>query len=179
MSVRLVILGILQQRALHGYEIKHIITQHMDDWTSIAFGSIYFALKKLSEEKLIERIAVEKSGNRPSRSVYQITDTGKEEFMTLLRHSWAEPERHCFSFDIALFFVSALPVDQVRKHLAERTEHLERSLEYLGRHKKEHRQIKKVPKIAFTIMDHSIVHLKAEVKWLKDIARQIDAGELP
>jgi DNA-binding PadR family transcriptional regulator len=179
MSVRLVILGILQQRPLHGYEIKQIITQHMDDWTSIAFGSIYFALNKLSDERLIEKVAVEKSGNRPSRSVYQITDAGKAEFTTLLRQLWAEPERHYYSFDIALFFISALPADCVRRYLAERIAHLEGSLEFLGRHKKEHRHIKEVPKIAFAIMDHSIAHLKAEVKWLRDIARKIEAGELP
>jgi DNA-binding PadR family transcriptional regulator len=49
MSTRLVILGLLRERSLHGYEIKHIIQDHMGDWTSIAFGSIYFALKNRRE----------------------------------------------------------------------------------------------------------------------------------
>ena len=49
MSVRLVLLGLLHERPLYGYEIKQIIEEHMGDWTSIAFGSIYFALDKLAE----------------------------------------------------------------------------------------------------------------------------------
>jgi len=49
MSTRLVILGLLRERPLYGYEIKHVIEDHMGDWTSIAFGSIYFALGKLTE----------------------------------------------------------------------------------------------------------------------------------
>jgi len=40
----------------------------------------YFALGKLSEEGLIENGATEKAGNRPSRSVYQITEAGRAEF---------------------------------------------------------------------------------------------------
>ncbi len=50
MSTRLVILGFLRERSLHGYEIKQLIEDRMGDWTSIAFGSIYFALSKLAEE---------------------------------------------------------------------------------------------------------------------------------
>jgi len=53
MSVRLVILGLLCDRPLYGYEIKQIIEEHMGDWTSIAFGSIYFALDKLAEEGFV------------------------------------------------------------------------------------------------------------------------------
>ena len=67
MSTRLVILASLRDQPLHGYEIKQIIEEHMGDWTNIAFGSIYFALGKLAEEGMIEKIATEKEGNRPSR----------------------------------------------------------------------------------------------------------------
>ena len=47
----------------------------MGDWTNIAFGSIYFALGKLSEEGFIEKVATEQQGGRPSREVYQITES--------------------------------------------------------------------------------------------------------
>ena len=90
MSVRMVILGLLRERPLYGYEIKHIIEDHMGDWTSIAFGSIYFALDKLAKERLVEKVSVEQDGKRPSRSVYEITDAGRKEFMHLLRESWQD-----------------------------------------------------------------------------------------
>ena len=59
MSVRLVLLGLLLDGPKYGYELKHIIEDHMGDWTSIAFGSIYFALDKLSKEEFIEKVGVE------------------------------------------------------------------------------------------------------------------------
>ncbi len=69
MSVRLVILGLLRENPLYGYEIKQIIEEHMSDWTSIAFGSIYFALDKLASENFVEKVSVDKEGRRPSASV--------------------------------------------------------------------------------------------------------------
>ena len=87
MTVRLVILGLLRERPLYGYEIKQIIEEHMSDWTSIAFGSIYFALDKLEEENFVEKVEVKQAGKRPSRSVYQITKSGRKEFLRLLREA--------------------------------------------------------------------------------------------
>ncbi|MGC9358039.1 MAG: PadR family transcriptional regulator, partial [Anaerolineae bacterium] len=117
MSTRLVILGLLRERPLHGYEIKHIIEDHMGDWTSIAFGSIYYALGKLEEDGFIEQVATEQEGNRPSRNVYQITKEGRAEFLYLLRELWREPERQYFDFDFALFFAEALPREEMLTYL--------------------------------------------------------------
>jgi DNA-binding PadR family transcriptional regulator len=47
--------------AIH-YEIKHIIEEHTGDWTSIAFGSIHFALRKLAEEGFIGGPSLPQSG---------------------------------------------------------------------------------------------------------------------
>lgn len=52
---------LLRRRPLYGYEIKQIIEEHMSDWTSIAVGSIYFAIDKLAEEGFIEKTSVEQS----------------------------------------------------------------------------------------------------------------------
>ena len=102
MSTPLVILGLLRERPLYGYEIKHIIEDRMGDWTNIAFGSIYYALDKMAEEHLIEKVGTEQEGGRPSRTVYGITAAGREEFLRLLCEVWREVERHTFTFDIGL-----------------------------------------------------------------------------
>jgi hypothetical protein len=67
MTVRLVILGLLRERPLYGYEIKQLVEEHMSDWTSIAFGSIYFALEKLADEKFVEKVEIEQDNKRLTR----------------------------------------------------------------------------------------------------------------
>jgi DNA-binding PadR family transcriptional regulator len=178
MSTRLVILGLLRDQPLHGYEIKQIIEEHMGDWTSIAFGSIYFALGKLSEEGLIKMVATEKQGNRPSRSIYQITEPGRAEFLQLLREVWREPERQFFAIDVGLAFMNALPPHEIRSYLQSRVAQLEDALQYLESHQEDQMEQPEVPASAVAIFEHSRAHLKAELVWMKEVLEKMQQGKL-
>jgi len=178
MSTRLVILGLLRDQPLHGYEIKQIIEEHMGDWTSIAFGSIYFALGKLSDEGLIEKIATEKEGNRPSRSVYQITEAGRSEFLRLLRKVWSEPEQQYFAIDIGLAFMNALPVDEIKGYLRQQVAQLEVVLQHLDSHQQEQMSQTDIPRSAEMIFEHSRAHVAAELSWTRSVLAKIEDGKL-
>lgn len=179
MTVRLVILGLLRDRPLYGYEIKQIIEEHMSDWTSIAFGSIYFALDKLAEEHFVEKVSVEQDGKRPSRSVYQITDAGRAEFLRLLREGFKQMDRPTYSLDICLFFVASLPLEEVKHALRARQGALQKSLTYIQSHQDAQMQLPEVPRLAGAIFDHARVHTQAELSWVSDLLQKIEAGEYP
>jgi DNA-binding PadR family transcriptional regulator len=177
MSTRLVILGFLRGRPLYGYEIKHMIEQVMGDWTNIAFGSIYFALRKLAEEGFIEKVGTEQEGGRPSRTVYQITDAGRGEFMRLLREVWDDVEQHYFTFDIGLSFMSALPIEEVKGLLRKRVKHLGHIVQYLDAHQAEQLADEHVPShLAVTVFDHHRAHLNAELDWTRDLLAKVEQG---
>ena len=179
MSTRLVILGLLRERPLYGYEIKSIIEDHMGDWTNIAFGSIYFALGKLADEGYIKKAATEKEGGRPSRSVFQITDEGHVEFERLLREVWNTVNRQFFPFDIGLFFMHVLPREEVLASLSNRVDQLEKVLQYLDQHQSESMAQDQVPLLAKAIFDHTRVHTEAELSWTRDLLEKVEAGEYP
>jgi len=177
MSVRLVILGLLRERPLYGYEIKQIIEEHMSDWTSIAFGSIYFALDKLAQEKFLEKVEVGQAGKRPSRSVYQITDAGREEFLYLLRAGWQQFERDYFPLDVCLFFLDSLPLEEVIAYLQSRKNALKSALEYVQSHRAEQLAFPEVPPLAAAIFDHTIFHTQAELEWVTDLLQKLESGK--
>lgn len=179
MSTRLVILGLLRERPLYGYEIKQIIEEHMDDWTSIAFGSIYFALSKLDGEGFIEKVATEKTGGRPSRSIYQITEVGRAEFLCLLRQVWGQVERHYFAFDVGLFFGDALPLEETKGYLQGRVAQLEDIVQYITAHRVEQLADEDVPRLAAAIFDHSLTQFQAELDWTRDLLDKVERGEYP
>lgn len=179
MTVRMVILGLLRERPLYGYELKHVIEDHMGDWTSIAFGSIYFALDKLSKEGFVEKVSVEQEGKRPSRSVYQITDAGRDEFMRLLREGWQDVERQYFELDVCLFFMRYLPLDEAKEYLRRRRVILEHSLTEVQKHRDEQLAIPEVPALAGAIFDHTLVHTEAELRWVSDLLEKMESGEYP
>lgn len=177
MSTRLVILGFLRGQPLYGYELKRMIEHVMGDWTNIAFGSIYFALKKLAEERFIERVGVEQEGGRPSRTVYRITDAGRDEFMRLLREVWDDVERQYFTFDIGLSFVSALPIEEVKVYLRKRVKHLEHVLQYLEAHQAEELADEHVPnRLASAVFGHHRLHLETELDWTRDLLENVEQG---
>jgi len=177
MATRLVILGFLRGRPQYGYELKQMIEHVMGDWTNIAFGSIYYALKKLAEQGFVEKVGIEQKGERPSRTVYQITDAGQEEFLRLLRGVWSNLERQTFEFDIGLSFMSALTMDEIKEYLQERVAHLEETLKYLDAHQAEEIAEEHVPTLlASTVFDHSRVHFKAELEWTRALLQNVEQG---
>ena len=178
MSVRLVLLGLLHDRPLYGYEIKQIIEEHMGDWTSIAFGSIYLALDKLAEDWFVEKIATEQEGNRPSRSVYQITDKGNVEFLRLLRESWQAVEREYYEIDICLFFLERLSLSEVKGYLRTRLARLEETLYHLQTHEAEQFQDPEVPPQARAIFDHTRTHIQSDVDWTRELLANLEKGPL-
>lgn len=180
MSTRLVILGLLRARQMYGYELKHTIERHMGDWTSIAFGSIYFALGKMAREGLVEKLREEREGGRPARSIYRITDAGREEFLRLLRTVWQEPERLYFTVDIGLFFADALPPSEVSVYLRRRIDEAEQVLEHLRRHEQEQLLRPEVPARARAIFEHTRLHMEAEREWLRRLRDEwISASDGP
>lgn len=169
MSTRMVILGILRDRPLHGYELKRILEQRMGDWASIAFGSIYFALGKLAGEGMIRKLEESREGNRPSRSIYGITEAGRKEFLRLLRGCWQEAERQQFSIDMGVAFMDALPPKEVCHHLGKRIRVLEDAQEHLQEHEAEQMDGQHVPQWARFIFSHTRLHTEAELAWTKSL----------
>jgi DNA-binding PadR family transcriptional regulator len=83
-NTRIVILGLLQFRDMHGYEVKRTIEGEMGNFRSISYGSIYSCLRELEKEGCVAGHKEEVSKN-PPRTVYAITDKGREEFQRLMK----------------------------------------------------------------------------------------------
>lgn len=173
-NIKLVLLGLLCDKPMHGYEIKHIIEDHMDDWTDIKFGSIYFALSKLAEEQALEIAEEGRDGNRPSRTVYRITEKGRQEYLRLLRELWMSDNRTLYSFDVGLFFINSLPKEEVAGYLDQRISRAEESIRYLNRHAEAMRGNPHIPAQARAIISHTQKHMEAERGWLTEVKESLD-----
>ena len=177
MSARLVVLGLLRSQPLYGYELKQRIDGTMGAWTNIAFGSIYYALGKLTEEGLIEEVGTEREGKRPSRTVYGITDAGRDEFERLLRETWAKVEPQSFTFDIALSFVDALPAEETKHYLRDRVMQLEYAARVLDRREEDACQEEGSRRpLTSALFDHQRVHLEAELNWTLGVLERTECA---
>ena len=171
MSVKTAILGILKRGPMYGYEIKSVIEREMGDWTSIAFGSIYFALKKLTEGEYIVKDDIEHQDNKPSRIIYRITEKGEKEFIHCLNQLWSSDDRTFFPIDIALYFSDYINKNDILNYIDKRIKGIEYAVKYVSGHKKDVTAVKEIPDVAEAIFSHTEYHLSAELKWLKEIKK--------
>ncbi len=177
MSVPLVILGFLQERDYHGYELKKEIQRRMGNWTDIKFGSIYHALKQLVESGCVEVVGEEHHSGRPDRTIYKITSAGRTEFMTLLRELLGRFQRVYLEFDVGLYFASHLSGEELKEVLSQHQEEA-RVLKNLLGEVKQLPAHKKLPRISEVIVDHGIFHLEAEDEWVKMCTRRLRQEDL-
>lgn len=83
--IRVLILYYLSIKPTHGYEIqKFIQINHLDQWTKIQSGSIYYALNKLEEQNLIE-LESEAAGGQKAKKTYRITEDGRAKLTQLVQ----------------------------------------------------------------------------------------------
>ena len=78
-DAELVILSLLVEQPMHGYQIEGQITlRNMRTWTDLSTSSIYYILRKLEEKGLIEKRS-EKGSNTSDRpkNVFQVTKNGQ------------------------------------------------------------------------------------------------------
>jgi len=125
MSVRFFILGALMESDAHGYDIREkAIKWDIQNWSNIGFGSIYHALNMLEKEKLVAQKPAEQSGNRPPKTVYSITDQGRNEFYRLLNEACRSVYSDKNPVGLGLAFIKHLSPDKRREALQERIEKL-------------------------------------------------------
>ena len=74
----LVILGLLSEKRLHGYDIiREVKLRGYDHWANVNIASIYNNLARLEKQRAI-RARTERRGNMPERRVYAVTAAGRK-----------------------------------------------------------------------------------------------------
>ncbi|RUS49023.1 PadR family transcriptional regulator [Cohnella sp. AR92] len=89
MSLQIFILGILCEGHRHPYDIKKIFKQeNIAPEVKVSDGTLYYHFEALAKQKYIERIMVSKEENRPERTLYGITDLGREALVEMIYKSF-------------------------------------------------------------------------------------------
>jgi DNA-binding PadR family transcriptional regulator len=121
----LAVLSYLTQRPMHPYELSRTLRDN-GDARSIKFnhGSLYMVVGQLAKAGFIAELETNREGQRPERTVYTLTDAGREELRDWLRELVGEPGHEYPHFVAALSLIAALPPSEVLRLLHQRLERL-------------------------------------------------------
>src|SRR6202171_6861499 len=105
----LAVMNLLLERPMHPYEMKLKMKERGHDQViRLKGGSIYATVERLEEGGFITSQAPSREGRRPERTVYSITDAGRDEITAWLRELLAQPMNDYPQFAAALGFFAAL-----------------------------------------------------------------------
>ena len=176
---RIAILGLLcRHGSQHGYELRKLmVDQHIDEISDVQLGSIYAALKRLSEEGLVEQHGHARSGKRPTRTMFRITELGKKELRTLIADAFTDPQQPERPVDLAVHFSGLLEVDTVIDMLEERLRVLEKFAKAVDRAvRSTQHDDPAVRELIRDIPDHFRRINRAEVVWTKRVLANARSG---
>jgi DNA-binding PadR family transcriptional regulator len=165
----LFILGTLAASGpLHGHQIRQQAqSDRTEQWADVQVGSVYGALKRLASEELIREVRTERVGNRPERTVYEITGDGRRALAAVRDQALRELTRTNDPFDLALAQSRDLPEEVLTGIVANRLAGL-RVLESSLRHRAETDDIY-LNEAERMIMRHLVERAAAEARWHEEV----------
>jgi len=121
----LAVLSYLSQRPMHPYQLGRTLRDH-GDARSIKFnhGSLYMVFGQLEKAGFVTAQETARAGQRPERTVYAITESGRREMHDWLRELIEEPRHEYPHFVAALSLIAALRPDDVVELLGKRARRL-------------------------------------------------------
>src|SRR5664279_5686098 len=130
----LAVLSYLTQRPMHPYELSKTL-QDNGDARSIKFnhGSLYMVVQQLVKAGFIAAQETIRDGARPERTVYALTESGRQELRDWMRDLIAEPHQEYPHFVAALSLIAAVPPNEVVDLLGDRLRRLAEQLTDLRR----------------------------------------------
>ena len=182
------ILGLLMDRDHHGYEIRSQLRDRLGIWANVSFGSIYPALARLEREGCVAAVTATEprlgslstgslSGERASlrslrsapgigrrgRKVYQITERGRNEFVTLLANPATLDDAKNFSLRMALakYLTPNLRVGLLERRRADLVERLAEVR--AGAHNEQ------LDQYARSVMDHAARGAELDLAWIDNL----------
>ena len=174
----LAVLATVTQRPMHPYEIASLLrARGKEDDMQIKWGSLYTVVRNLTKHGLLEVVESQREGARPERTVYRITDAGREELVDWTRELVALQQPEHPRFKAGLSVLAVLPPDEAASALRERLEALQRAIANqrtsLAQHAAE------VPRLFLVEEEYELALREAEAAWVRALLDELDSGTFP
>jgi DNA-binding PadR family transcriptional regulator len=174
----LAVMNLLMERPMHPYEMKSTMKERGHDQViKLKGGSIYDTVERLEHGGFIQAQATSRDGRRPEKTVYAITETGREEILAWLRELLAQPVNDYPQFGAALAFVAILPREEVARLLKLRAALLDGQL--AGTRKQLDSFLEMgLPRLFLIEGEYAEAMRAAELEWVRGLIREIETGDL-
>lgn len=117
-SLRYLVLGLLAQQPMSGYDIKRFLKGLSWLIGSPSFGSLYPVLRSLREEELVN-VEIVPGVDKPPRKIYSIEEAGRRELQAWIEQPIAS-ELPLKAFVMRLLLAGSFPPENLDAYLRQR-----------------------------------------------------------
>jgi DNA-binding PadR family transcriptional regulator len=169
----LLVLGLLLDRPMHGYEIlQQIRAADVEIWLAVSPAAIYYSLSKLHRRGLV--LETRARGEGPERSIYHLTERGRQAFFAGMEKALASQEPYRSEYDLYIFLLNKIPQDRALALLEQR-------LEFLCRREAQVTEIRQQAArdpLRCAILARLATCARTEREWLEGILRHLRGEEI-
>ncbi|GAA1263145.1 PadR family transcriptional regulator [Planotetraspora silvatica] len=174
----LAVLSAVVERPMHPYEMATVLRERGKDRDmNIKWGSLYTVVRNMEKHGFLEATESVREGGRPERTVYGITDAGREELVDWARELISTPEREFFRFEAGLSVLAVLSPDEATSLLGRRLGLLEAEIaeerEALARYGRE------MSRLFLIEEEFDLAMREAEAAWVRSLLDELTSGSLP
>lgn len=177
-KTKFLILGLLSEGSLSGYEIKKIVDVRFSFFWSESFGQIYPQLKKLNEEGLIKEESLKEAENSKTSRKYNITDSGINELKEWLKEP-VEKEVVRYEILLKLYFSNIVSPEVMLGHIKEfqRTHNQQMKLfEKFRENLEEYKDVHSNHKDILMVLSFGEKVWKAYDEWCGEVSNVLEKG---
>jgi DNA-binding PadR family transcriptional regulator len=175
----LAVMNLLMESPMHPYEMKLKMKERGHDQViRLKGGSIYDTVERLEEGGFITSQAPSREGRRPERTVYTITDAGRDEITAWLRELLAQPVNEYPQFAAALAFFAALDKEEVVRLLQVRSTMLESQIAGTEKGLVNWTKTMGIPRLFLVEAEYGVAMNRAELEWVRRLIADIQDGKL-
>lgn len=172
----LTVLALLNLGPRHTYDMhRQMVDTHKDFVTGLP-RSMYHAVSRLLSDELIAVADTVRDGQRPERTVYEITAAGRRALANRVRRLLSVPDADTTTFVAALSFLGCLPVPDATAALTERWETLRDRGGELARQLTAVRRL--LPRLLVVEVEYERDRVRAEARWVRGLLADLESGAL-
>ena len=174
----LTVLALLIEQPRHPYEMQRLMRERHKDFAAGKTRGFYDAVDRLARDGLVEPLETSREGKRPERTVYRITDEGREEFQTWLNALLSTPVAEYPLFMVAVSFLAYLPPTVAVSTLQRRVVALESVIAGLDTALRSLQEEFHLPRLYLVEQEYMRALRQAELAWVRAVIADIRSGRL-
>jgi DNA-binding PadR family transcriptional regulator len=168
----LLLLGLLLDRPMHGYELyQQIQSEGIDRWFNVSAAGVYYSLRKLHEQGHVVETGQPGSGSA-RKAIYRLTEDGRRAFFAAMEIELASHDQTCLDYDLVIYLLNRFPLQRALPQLEKRQAFLTEQRRKVEAELVSEREGGN-PALVMAILDHKLRFLDMEQHWLAQVIANI------